>query len=138
MVTDLRSWPAWWPAIRDAEPIAGGHERPEAIRLTFATPSPLRPLRVTLTVLERGPAHRLVAGLTDGPLRGGGTVTVRPAPEGSEASYDLQLRVASLLFRPLEPVLASATRASGQARLRQAGEELARLAGGELVKAPSR
>jgi hypothetical protein len=134
VVTDLGTWSAWWPAISRAEPIGGVSGAPDAARLTFDTRPPLRPLVVTLAVVERQPPHRLVVEVTDGPLSGHGTVTVAEDPGGSSAHYDVELRVRSLLFKPIEPILASATRSGGKARLGRAGDDLARLAGGELIE----
>jgi hypothetical protein len=133
VVNDLTTWPAWWPAISHAEPLDGQTGTLGGARLTFDTRPPLRPLIVTLTVVEREPPHLLVVAVTDGPLSGNGTVTITDDPAGSAASYDVRLRVRSLLFKPIEPILASATRSGGKARLARAGDDLAKLAGGNLV-----
>ena len=134
VVNDLRTWPDWWPAISRAETLDGRDGALGGARLVFDTPSPLRPLVVTLTVVERRPPNRLVVEVADGPLSGHGTVTVADDPAGSATRYDVELSVRSLLFRPLEPILSSATRSGGKARLALAGEHLAQLAGGELVE----
>lgn len=133
IVNDLTTWPEWWPAISDARALDGDDGHLDRARLTFDTRPPLRPLVVTLTVLERDPPHRLVVEVTDGPLSGNGTVTITDDPDGSATRYDVRLRVRSLLFKPIEPILSSATRSGGKARLARAGDDLARLAGGELV-----
>lgn len=134
VVTDLTTWPEWWPAISGAEPIGGEPGAAAAARLTFETHPPLRPLVITLDVVERDPPNRLVVEVTDGPLKGHGTVTIADDPAGSAARYDVELRIRSMLFKPLERVLASATRSGGKARLTRAGDDLARLAGGELAE----
>lgn len=134
VVNDLATWPAWWPAIRSAERLEGAPGAPDAARLTFDTRPPLRPLVVTLTVVDRVAPDRLAVEVSDGPLSGNGTVSISADPEGSAAAYDVGLRVRSLLFKPLEPILSSATRSQGRARLGRAGDDLARLAGGVLVE----
>lgn len=134
VVDDLTTWPDWWPAISRAEPLDGHDGAFGGARLVFDTRPPLRPLVVTLDVVERQPPHRLVVEVSDGPLSGHGTLTVVDDPAGSATRYDVELRVRSLLFKPLEPILSSATRSGGKARLALAGEHLAGLAGGELVE----
>ncbi len=133
VVNDLTTWSQWWPAISDAQALGGHGDDLGGARLTFDTRPPLRPLVVTLTVLEREAPHRLVVAVTDGPLSGDGTVTISDDPAGSATHYGIRLRVRSLLFKPIEPILSSATRSKGKARLARAGDDLARLAGGELV-----
>jgi hypothetical protein len=132
VVVDLGSWSAWWPAIQEARLLDGDTATADAAELVFDTPSPLRPLVVTLGIEERRAPDLLRVAVVDGPLRGHGTVQIVGDELGSRTSYDIELRVRSLLFKPLEPVLAGATRSSGRARLRQAGADLAALAGGEL------
>lgn len=134
VVTDLRTWPVWWPAIDRADVVEGTGEAPDEARLTFGTPAPLRPLVVTLRVVERAPSERLVVELSDGPMSGHGTVAVAASDTGAVVTYDVALRIRSLLFKPLEPILAGATRSGGRERLAVAGDDLARLAGGELVR----
>ena len=133
VVVDLGSWPAWWPAIQEARLLGGDADAPDAAELVFDTPSPLRPLVVTLTIEEREAPRRLRVAVTDGPMRGHGTVRIDGDEAGSRTTYDIELRVRSLLFKPLEPILAGASRSSGRERLRRAGADLADLAGGELL-----
>lgn len=133
VVVDLGSWPAWWPAIQEARLLGDAAHAPDAAELVFDTPSPLRPLVVTLTIEERDAPQLLRVAVTDGPLRGHGTVRIDTDERGSRTSYDIELRVRSLLFKPLEPILAGASRSSGRARLRRAGADLAELAGGALL-----
>ncbi len=133
VVVDLGDWPAWWPAIRAARLVGGGTTAHDAVELVFDTPRPLRPLVVTLTVMEREVPRLLRVEITDGPLRGHGTVRIADDDRGSRTTYDIELRVRSPLFKPLEPVLAGASRSSGRERLRRAGADLAELAGGDLI-----
>jgi uncharacterized protein YndB with AHSA1/START domain len=131
VVVDLSTWPSWWPAIDDVELEAGRPQAPEAARLTFGTPAPLRPLRVRLEVRELVAPQRLVVAAVDSPIVGDGELEVASDDGGSETRFDLVLHVRSRLFRPVERLLANAARGSGRDRLRQAGDDLARLAGGE-------
>lgn len=132
VVADLSTWPQWWPAIRAVDLLDGSPGRPGAARLTFATPAPLPALVVEVEAAEVEPPSRLVVAPRRGPLAGSGRLEVSPDHAGASAvAYDVRLRFRSLVLRPLEAVLAGATRASGRERLRQAGDDLARLAGGE-------
>jgi len=131
VVADLSTWPAWWPAIQGVELLAGTAEAPEAARLTFDTPRPLPPLEVDLEVVEHVAPTRLAIRSQGGLLTGSGKLTVAPDGGGSKVDYDLRLSVRSLLLRPLELILSGATRAGGRERLHRAGDDLARLAGGE-------
>ncbi|MCC5950061.1 MAG: SRPBCC family protein [Nitriliruptoraceae bacterium] len=129
---DLESWAAWWPAISDATLVddPGGRT---AAALRFDTPRPIPPLVVTLTVVDERVEERLDIAITDGPMRGRGVVTMQAQDAGCRLHYDIELRVRSLLFKPLEPVLGQATRRAGRERLARAGADLATLAGGQLV-----
>lgn len=135
VISDLETWPTWWPAIRAVAPLNGsmvptGDVAPAA-QVTFDTPSPLRPLQVTLEVTERVAPERLVVRATEGPLAGRGEMRVCEEFGGSAASFDLHLRVRSRLFRPIGRVLAGAAQGGGSERMRRAGDDLARLSGGE-------
>jgi hypothetical protein len=131
VIVDLGTWPRWWPAIRDVELLGGAPGEPDAARFTFDTPRPLRPLVVTLDVVERRAPHHLAVRAVDGPMRGDGTLAVDAEDGGSAARFDLSLAVTSRLFRPVEVVLSGATRGRGSERLAKAGDDLAALAGGE-------
>ena len=131
VLTDLTTWPEWWPAISGVEIIEPTGAALVAARLTFSTRAPLRPLVTTLEVVDQTQPSRLDITIADGPLGGRGTFTIADDPEGSRSCYDVSLAVRSLLFRPLEPILRGGTRSNGRARLERAGEDLARLAGGE-------
>lgn len=132
VVTDLSTWGAWWPAISHVTTLPPPPGTLAAARLTFSTRPPLRPFTSTVHVTGLQAPHRLEVELADGPLRGQGTFTIDHDAAGSTACYDVSLAVRSLLFRPLEPILRSATRSGGQARLERAGADLAALAGGSL------
>jgi hypothetical protein len=131
VLIDLETWPEWWPAIRAVELIEPSAHAVAAARLTFSTRPPLRPLITTLEVVERQEPNRLDVLVSDGPLGGHGVFTIDPDPEGSRSCYDVSLSVRSLLFKPIEPILRSGTRSAGKQRLERAGEDLARLAGGD-------
>jgi carbon monoxide dehydrogenase subunit G len=134
VIVDLETWPRWWPAIQEVESLGGGAGEPDAARLTFDTPSKLPPLRVDVHVTDREPPHRLLLRADGGPLTGRGELAVTSDDDRSATSFELQLRVRSLLFKPLERVLENATRSRGRDRLARAGDELARLAGGEPLE----
>jgi hypothetical protein len=131
VVVDLTTWPQWWPAIRDVQPLAGDPAAPDRARLTFDTPSPLRPLQLVLTVTRRTSPSLIVVDVTEGAIRGGGHIGIAADDHGSATSFEVTLDVRSRWLKPVELVLASATRGSGRERLAQAGDDLARLAGGE-------
>ncbi|HSK23946.1 MAG TPA: SRPBCC family protein [Egicoccus sp.] len=137
VIVDLTTWPLWWPAIDDVEVLAGTAVAPEAARVTFGTP--VRPLRVEMAVTATE-AQRLDVVTVGGPVRGTGRLGLVDEPDLVGAGgvtgftavrFALRLDVRSLLFKPVERILAGAARGSGSERLRQAGDDLARLAGGE-------
>ncbi len=132
VVNDLSTWGEWWPAISHVQTLSPPPGAVAAARLTFSTHPPLRPFTSTVHIVDQHEPDHLEVTLADGPLRGAGTFTITDDPAGSTACYEVSLSVRSLLFRPLEPILRGATRASGQARLRRAGADLAALAGGRL------
>jgi uncharacterized protein YndB with AHSA1/START domain len=131
VVVDLATWSQWWPAIDDVDLREGDVTAPEAARLTFGTPPPLRPLRVDIEVRELEAPRWMVVEAPDSAITGHGRLAIEPDGGGAATRFEVSLHVRSLLFRPLERILASATRSSGKDRLRQAGDDLARLAGGE-------
>ena len=134
VMVDLGTWPQWWPAITDVELLGGAPGAPDAARFTFGTPAPLRPLRIEIAVTDRDAPHRMSIRADDGPLVGGGELAVTAVDGTTAASFDLNLRVRSLLFKPVERVLANATRGAGKERLAKAGDDLAHLAGGEPLE----
>lgn len=128
VIADLTTWSQWWPAIDAVEVIAGSATLPEAARLTFGTP--VRPLRVEVAVSSARPAEQLDVVTTGGPIRGTGRLRLVDEGPGSAVHFAMRLDVRSRLFKPVERLLAGAARGNGD-RLRQAGDDLARLAGGE-------
>ncbi len=130
VLNDLSTWPFWWPAIRSVDSVPPPPDALEVARLTFDTHRPLPTLVATVAVVERSGSNRLLVEVRDGPLAGRGEIIVSSDPDVSSTAYAIELRIRSLPFRPLEPILRSATRESGQQRLERAGADLARLAGG--------
>jgi hypothetical protein len=131
VVVDLSTWSHWWPAIHDVDLQEGPPTAPRAARLTFGTPRPLPPLHVRLEVRELDAPSWLVVEAVDSPIVGGGRLQVYEEPTGTATSFEVTLHVRSRWLRPVERVLAGATHGSGKERLRRAGDDLARLAGGE-------
>ncbi|MFA9444155.1 SRPBCC family protein [Egicoccus sp. AB-alg6-2] len=127
VVVDLTTWPRWWPAIDDVEVLAGSASAPEAARFTFGTP--VRPLRVDMAVTSSRPGERLDVVTVGGPVRGTGRLELEKEASGTAVRFAMRMDVRSRLFKPVERVLAGAAR--NDDRLRQAGDDLARLAGGE-------
>ncbi|MFU8841398.1 MAG: SRPBCC family protein [Nitriliruptoraceae bacterium] len=137
VLVDLETWPEWWPAISAVQLVEPSTHGIAAARLTFSTRPPLRPLITTLEVVDQQQPSRLDVVVSDGPLGGHGVFTIDPDPQGSRSCYDVSLAVRSLLFKPIEPILRSGTRSAGRERLVRAGEDLARLAGGDPLPAES-
>lgn len=134
VLIDLPSWPAWWPAIREVELVAGTPDAPEAARMTFDTPSPLRPLSVRTTITDLAAPTRLVAASHDGPIGGDARFELIETDEATAVHFDLHLQVRSRLLRPIEHILARASSGAGKQRLGRAGDDLAALAGGEPLE----
>jgi hypothetical protein len=131
VVVDLTTWPHWWPAIDEVDLRAGAPTSPEAAQLTFGTPAPLRPLRIDLRVRELEPTRRMVVEAVDSPITGHGRLELADEAAGTATRFELTLHVRSRWLRPIERLLANAARGGGRDRLRKAGDDLARLAGGE-------
>jgi uncharacterized protein YndB with AHSA1/START domain len=131
VIVDLTTWPRWWPAIDEVELRGGGATAPEAAELTFGTPSPLPSLRIDLRVRELEPTTLLVVEAVESPIVGLGRIELTSDDDGSATRFELALNVRSRLMRPIERLLAGAAHGGGRDRLRQAGDDLAHLAGGE-------
>jgi carbon monoxide dehydrogenase subunit G len=128
VVVDLCTWPRWWPAIDEAEITEGDATAPQAGRLTFATP--VRPLRVELAVTGLVHEQRLDVVTAGGPVQGTGRLELADEDAGTAVEFAVRMDVRSRLFKPVERLLSNASRSGGD-RLRKAGDDLARLAGGE-------
>jgi hypothetical protein len=72
-----------------------------------------------------------VVEAVDSPITGEGVLLLDDEDAGTATRFELSLHVRSRWLRPIERLLANAARGSGRDRLRQAGDDLARLAGGE-------
>ncbi|MDQ4131247.1 MAG: SRPBCC family protein [Actinomycetota bacterium] len=131
VLSDPHQWPDWWDAIERIEATDGWREG-EPVRLVFRTPAPLPKLSTDMRATELSDRQLTLEG--DGALAGDGRLQVRSHDAGSEIDYDLRLRTTKFWLRPLEPMLRSATRDGDAEALREAGERLAALAGGELVQ----
>jgi hypothetical protein len=131
VIVDLTTWSQWWPAIKHVDLEAGTSSAPERARLTFDTPRPLPPLHVRLDVRDLDAPDWMMVEAVDSPIVGNGRLELREEAGGSATRFEVSLHVRSRFLRPVERVLAGATRSSGKERLRQAGDDLARLAGGE-------
>lgn len=133
VVSDLERWSEWWPAISEVRArgtTAGG--LPEAAELRFDTV--VGPLTVPVTVPVRQPPDRIVVKSDGGGFEGEGTLTVAASEEGSDIAYEFRMRARKLWLKPVETVLAAAGRSGGKQRLREAGDRLAALAGGEPLE----
>jgi hypothetical protein len=131
VIVDLSNWALWWPAIKAVDLQAGVPAAPQAARLTFDTPRPLPPLHVRLEVRELETPSSMTVAAVDSPIVGDGRLVLHAEDGGTATHFEIALQVRSRLLRPVERILASATRGSGKERLHQAGDDLARLAGGE-------
>ena len=131
VVVDLSTWPRWWPAIDEVEVLAGTASAPEAARFTFGTPGAAAAGRDggRPPSTDRGTARCRDRRRARARARAGSNSSTRPT--GTAVRFAMRLDVRSLLFKPVERMLAGAARGRGAERLRQAGDDLARLAGGE-------
>jgi hypothetical protein len=131
VIVDLSTWSRWWPAIREVDLQAGVPTAPQAARLTFDTPRPLPPLHVRLEVRDLDAPSCMTVAAVDSPIVGDGRLVLHEEEGGTATRFEISLHVRSRLLRPVERILAGATRGSGKERLHRAGDDLARLAGGE-------
>ncbi|HET6871106.1 MAG TPA: SRPBCC family protein [Solirubrobacteraceae bacterium] len=102
-IADSRSYPQWWrPVYLDVQ--ADGPAAPgTAARHHFKGRLPYH-LHTRSVVVEIDPPRRVVADV-DGDLRGRGTWTLTPAPQGTHVRFDWQVHADRLLLRALTPVL---------------------------------
>ncbi len=135
VMSDLTCWRQWWPAMRDAEEVGSdvANGRPGEVRMTFDAPSPLRQFTVEAQITDLAPPERLTVASSRGGLQGEGELAVEARDGGSRVRYGFHVRTTRFWLRPIEMVLRRAGQRSGRERLEQAGGDLARMAGGELV-----
>lgn len=129
VLADPRRWTGWWDAIERVETDGDWHDGGTA-RLVFDTPIG-RPVTTRIRADELEPPRRLVFS-GGGAFAGSGTIELAPTDAGSRVDYDLRFRTTKFWLRPIEPILRRAAHAGGDHAMREAGERLARLAGGEL------
>lgn len=134
VLVDLTNWPRWWPAIRAVELTAGNTAEPEAARITFDTPAPLRPLVLDMTVTDLAAPYHLAAASDRGSIGGSATFELEEDEVATAVRFDVSLEVRSTLLRPIELVLSRADSEAGRRRLAQAGDDLAELAGGQPLE----
>ncbi len=102
-VADSRSYPQWWrPVYLDVQ--ADGPAAPgSAASHHFKGRLPYH-LHTRSVIAEIDPPHRVVADV-DGDLRGRGTWTLTPTPQGTHVRFDWQVHADRALLRVLTPVL---------------------------------
>ncbi|MDX1620014.1 MAG: SRPBCC family protein [Nitriliruptorales bacterium] len=130
VVSDLDSWREWWPALRQVHP-RGEVQRdvPSAADLVFETV--IGSLTVPVAIGPVVGGQLLEVSGDGGGFAGRGSLRVSDADDGAEVAYRVELRTTKFWLKPIETVLRSASGTAGQRRLRQAGDRLAELAGGE-------
>ena len=134
VMSDLSCWRQWWPAMRDAEEVGSNvaSGTPGEVRMTFDAPSPLKQFHVEAEITEVTPPRRLRVASARGGLQGEGELEVTERDGGSRVRYGFHVRTTKFWLRPIEVVLRRAGQRAGRERLAQAGQDLARMAGGEL------
>lgn len=132
VVSDLSCWPMWWPAMRAIAPgPRGAHGLPERAELVFDAPRPLPHVTVPVQVITVEPPRRVVVEADGGGFAGTGELSVVEGGELTEVHYRFGMHTTKFWLRAVDAVLAGATHSSGHERLRQAGDRLAELTGGE-------
>lgn len=130
VLADPSRWTGWWENIDRVETDGDWADGGRAT-LVFRTPIPGRTVSTRIHAEELEPPRRIVlAG--GGAFAGRGEMVVAPADGGSTVDYRLAFRTTRFWLRPIEPVLRRAAQAGGSAAMREAGQRLARMAGGEL------
>lgn len=131
VVSDLSCWPQWWPAMRDIRPgPTGRHGLPEHAELVFDAPNPLPHVTIPVRVVTVDPPRRVMVEADGGGFAGSGELEVVGA-EHTEVHYRFGMHTTKFWLRPVDAVLSGARHAGGHERLRQAGDRLAELTGGE-------
>ena len=125
-VSDLESWPQWWPAVTTAEVLERGdaHGVGRTVRFRLRAPLGYR-LAVHIRVVDADPP-RLVAADVDGQLRGHGRWELVSDAGGVRVDQLWDVDVTRWWMRGLSPVAAPAFRWSHDRAARRGGEGLAR------------
>jgi uncharacterized protein YndB with AHSA1/START domain len=102
-IADSRSYPQWWrPVYLDVQ--ADGPPAPRtASNHHFKGRLPYH-LHTRSVIVDIDPPRRVVAEV-DGDLRGRGTWSLTPAPQGTHVRFDWQVHADRRLLRVLTPVL---------------------------------
>lgn len=130
VLSDLDRWRDWWPALSQVRVRASGEgDLPSAAELVFSTV--VGPLTVPVVVRVAEPPVRLVVASDGGGFDGEATLSIREDEDGAEIAYGFRARAKKLWLRPVEAVLSGVGRSAGRQRMREAGDRLAELAGGE-------
>ncbi|MBW3576681.1 MAG: SRPBCC family protein [Actinobacteria bacterium] len=136
VVSDLERWREWWPAIRETEEIESGgvDGTGRRVRLGFNSPIPGRGLHLDAEVTDAEPPRRLAIASARGGLEGSGELVITVEGDGTtRVDYRWDVRTRAWLWA-LDPVLRDATSAAGHDTMRDAGDRLAELAGGEPLR----
>lgn len=128
VVSDVADWKRWWPALRDVRHGAADG-LPDRAELVFDTA--IGELGVPVRLREETAPARLHVASDGGGFAGAGELRVEPIDGGSAVTYDIDVRARKLWLKPVEAILGAAGRTAGRERLREAGDRLAELAGGE-------
>ena len=102
-IADSRSYPDWWrPVYLDVQ-ADGPPELGRAARHHFKGRLPYH-LHTHSVIVDITPPRRVVADI-DGDLRGRGTWTLTPSPQGTHVEFDWQVHADRKLLRVLTPAL---------------------------------
>lgn len=134
VVRDLDRWREWWPALTGVRTGAGQDARmpdegaPQRVELVFDTV--VGELTVPVTVEPDDHARRFRVSSDGGGFVGSGDLAVETDDRGSRVTYRFSVKAKRLWLKPVEAVLRTAS-STGRGRLREAGDRLAELAGGD-------
>jgi uncharacterized protein YndB with AHSA1/START domain/quercetin dioxygenase-like cupin family protein len=102
-IADARSYPQWWRPVYLAVESDGPAALGAVSRQHFKGRLPYH-LHTRSVITELDPPHRITADV-DGDLRGRGTWTLTPTPNGTHVRFDWQVHADRKLLRALTPVL---------------------------------
>jgi uncharacterized protein YndB with AHSA1/START domain len=102
-IADSRTYPDWWRPVYLEVEADGPPQLGAAARHHFKGRLPYH-LNTRSVCAEIDPPHRVVADV-DGDLRGRGTWTLTPTPQGTHVRFDWQVHADRKLLRVLTPVL---------------------------------